>query len=217
MGYLLLMPNEWPGEILRNRREALKLSTRAVARLAGVSQAAIGQYERGDANLANARASTLKGLSFALEWSLEDLQKITGIDFGLQETDFHPDRALPIGYFMMPLIGQAQGGSTETYPVPNGIKRRPGTRAFIVSGDSMAPTIQDGDALLVDTNMTNIQKGKVYVLEVIGNGFCVKRVREIDGAWILDSDNPAHGLYRPEEVNIVGQVYKRLPAAEDVR
>jgi repressor LexA len=216
MIYLDAMPEEWPGEKLRKRRDELKLSTRELARAAGISQAAVGQYERGDVNIANAKGSTVRALADALEWSLEDLQRETGIDFGIDPKIHTGDRVTPVGYTMTPIMNSAKAGSPESYPVPNGVKRRPGTRVFLVDGDSMTPTFQDGDALLVDTNLTNVQDSKVYVLEVIGNGFCVKRARMISGQWLLDSDNPRHGMFRPDEVRVIGRVYKKLPAAEDV-
>jgi repressor LexA len=167
-------------------------------------------------NLVNARVGTLKGMADALDWSLEDLEHELGLELGLEPKIHSGDRVTAVGYTMIEIMNSAKAGSPETYPVPNGVKRRPGTRAFIVDGDSMAPTFQDGDALLVDTNLTNVTESKVYVLEVIGNGYCVKRARKISGEWILDSDNPLHGMFRPDEVRVVGRVYKKLPAAEDV-
>jgi phage repressor protein C with HTH and peptisase S24 domain len=59
------------------------------------------------------------------------------------------------------------------------------------SGDSMLPTIADGDPLLIDTAKRDI-RDKIYVVRR-GNGVFVKRLqRRSDGSLLLLSDNPAH-------------------------
>lgn len=63
------------------------------------------------------------------------------------------------------------------------------------TGDSMDPTIRDGELLLVDTDAVTIQSGRVYVIAV-DDGLIVKRVvRRVDGSLLIKSDNPA---YEPE-------------------
>jgi phage repressor protein C with HTH and peptisase S24 domain len=67
----------------------------------------------------------------------------------------------------------------------------------IAVGDSMRPTIQDGDLLLVDTTDRTFSSFGVYVL-VIGGERLVKRVqRKLDGSLVLISDN---GTYQPDHV-----------------
>jgi phage repressor protein C with HTH and peptisase S24 domain len=64
-------------------------------------------------------------------------------------------------------------------------------------GDSMRPTIQDGDLLLVDTTDRTFSSFGVYVLE-IGGERLVKRVqRKLDGSLVLISDNDT---YQPDQV-----------------
>jgi len=65
-------------------------------------------------------------------------------------------------------------------------------------GESMHPTIQNGDLLLVDTTDRNCNSFGVYVLE-IGGERLVKRVqRKLDGSLVLISDNEA---YQPDQVS----------------
>ena len=65
-------------------------------------------------------------------------------------------------------------------------------------GESMQPTIQDGDLLLVDTTDRSISSFGVYVLE-IGGERLVKRVqRKLDGSLVLISDNDT---YQPDQVS----------------
>lgn len=64
-------------------------------------------------------------------------------------------------------------------------------------GDSMLPTIRDGDLLLLDTTNRGIGSFGLYVLE-IGGERLVKRVqRKLDGSLVLISDNPT---YQPDQV-----------------
>lgn len=59
-------------------------------------------------------------------------------------------------------------------------------------GDSMSPTFNDGDILLVDRGIIDIKLDAVYVLERDGELY-VKRVqRRLDGALIIKSDNPLY-------------------------
>jgi phage repressor protein C with HTH and peptisase S24 domain len=59
-------------------------------------------------------------------------------------------------------------------------------------GDSMRPTIAEGDVLLVDTNITHVRDSAIYVLQLSGV-LLVKRVRiRLDGGVDVISDNPAY-------------------------
>lgn len=74
-----------------------------------------------------------------------------------------------------------------------------------VSGDSMAPTLSDGDVIIVDTSRTAIDASDIYVVR-IGGDLVVKRIhRRVDGSLVLKGDNPA---YEPEHVmsNAVGSL-----------
>jgi phage repressor protein C with HTH and peptisase S24 domain len=67
----------------------------------------------------------------------------------------------------------------------------------IAVGESMQPTIHDGDILLIDTTDRHIRSFGIYVLEVEGERL-VKRVqRKLDGSLVLISDN---SVYLPDQV-----------------
>lgn len=57
-------------------------------------------------------------------------------------------------------------------------------------GDSMLPTIKDGDALLVDTSDRTPKDGKIYVI-TYGGDLLAKRLIDLGGRWFIDSDNKA--------------------------
>ena len=63
---------------------------------------------------------------------------------------------------------------------------------FQVRGDSMEPTIRDGDTILVDQTDALPQDGFIY-LSTLGDALMVKRFQRIPGGWRLRSENPDRG------------------------
>lgn len=86
-------------------------------------------------------------------------------------------------------------------------------------GDSMEPTIQDGDAILFDTSDTRPVDGSLYVIQVDGMAnpeYYVKRAIILDAGIYFQSDNPAgdHQWRKPkpmasakEPITIIGRVH----------
>jgi phage repressor protein C with HTH and peptisase S24 domain len=73
------------------------------------------------------------------------------------------------------------------------LRRNPAHLALIeCSGDSMEPTLRDGDVLMVDTSVTEVQSSRIYVLDVDG-ALLVKRIqRMLNGSYRVISDNPRY-------------------------
>ncbi|PPT26954.1 cI repressor protein [Xanthomonas arboricola] len=86
-------------------------------------------------------------------------------------------------------------------------------------GDSMEPTIGDGDAILFDTSDTRVVDGSMYVIQVDGMArpeYFVKRAMVLDGVTYFQSDNPSgdHNWRRPkrmdsqrEPITVIGRVH----------
>ena len=74
------------------------------------------------------------------------------------------------------------------------------------AGDSMEPTIRDGDLVVVDQDQRVAVENQLFVLR-IREGVVVRRLRRIGDHWSLASDNPAH-VSRPVAADdrIVGRV-----------
>lgn len=67
-----------------------------------------------------------------------------------------------------------------------------------VIGDSMEPTLSEGDVVLLDMTTKSVLDGSIYVLQLNG-GLLVKRIhRKLDGSVVVKSDNPR---YDPEIVS----------------
>ncbi|MCF8799223.1 XRE family transcriptional regulator [Xanthomonas campestris] len=86
-------------------------------------------------------------------------------------------------------------------------------------GDSMEPTIQDGDAILFDTSDTRPVDGSLYVIQVHGMAnpeYFVKRALVLEAGVYFQSDNPAgdHQWRKPKPmvskkhpITIIGRVH----------
>ncbi|MEW6691680.1 MAG: S24 family peptidase [Pseudomonadota bacterium] len=81
--------------------------------------------------------------------------------------------------------------------------------AIRARGDSMEPTIQSGDTLLVDLRVTTPRADGIYIIEQEG-GLSAKRIqRAPDGTLYIRSDNPAYREFvmRPDTpLNIIGRL-----------
>lgn len=86
------------------------------------------------------------------------------------------------------------------------------------SGNSMEPTINDGDVLLVDESKLEPKDGQIFAMQSSTKGTIVKRLVKSDiGGWIIRSDNPDKARYGDEtlrdgeinEVRIIGRVVWR--------
>lgn len=86
------------------------------------------------------------------------------------------------------------------------------------SGNSMEPTINDGDVLLVDESKIEPKDGQIFAMQSESKGTIVKRLVKSDfDGWIIRSDNPDKARYGDEtlrdgeinEVRIIGRVVWR--------
>lgn len=88
----------------------------------------------------------------------------------------------------------------------------PGRLVLITGrGDSMIPTIQPGESLLVDTGVTAFERDGIYLVN-LGNGQQIKRLIDhgADEGVRVHSDNPAYPTIRWPKGGVVGgKVYLR--------
>lgn len=95
------------------------------------------------------------------------------------------------------------------------LRRKPQNLAILeAAGDSMEPTIRDGDVIMIDVAVEDLVSGRIYVVELAGE-LLVKRIqRRVNGNLLVLSDN---SRYPPEEVpaeagkrlRIIGEVVWR--------
>lgn len=81
-------------------------------------------------------------------------------------------------------------------------------RALVLEGDSMRPTIGDGDTVVLDLSSDRFIDGRIFAF-TIGNEAYVKRLRRAPGRLLMVSDNPdfpPEPIPREEDFRIIGQV-----------
>ena len=75
-----------------------------------------------------------------------------------------------------------------------------------VRGDSMEPTLHDGDIVLLDMREPELRDGEIYTLRR-SDELLVKRLRRQGSNWLIFSDNTAYPVETlDEEVAVVGRV-----------
>ncbi len=74
-----------------------------------------------------------------------------------------------------------------------------------VKGDSMEPTLSDGDLVLIDLRANRVEDNAIYVIQS-NDSLLVKRIqRKLDGSMVVRSDNP---IYETEV--LTGETADRL-------
>lgn len=173
------------------------------------SQGAVGQYLRGVIPLnLPALLSFCRVLGVTPESispTLASLVPISNEDVATPIIPIENGAEVPEGYVAIPNYNlKCQAGSSHiqweiereiepsTYSLKylrnQGIKPQ-NARRVKVTGDSMEPTLYDGDSVLIDCGDTSVRDGKVYALRY-GDGFRVKRIlKKYDSSLVLVSDN----------------------------
>jgi len=184
-----------------DKARSLGITQEKLAHELGITQGAVSQYLNGKIPM-NYR--TLKVFAAAL---------------GIEDTDIRND--LPEQQYSSPapsddawddIVGYSQaaglgaGAEAAEYAETHSLKfkktslRRRGIygrdlAVYYGKGDSMEPTIKDGDAILFDTSDTRVSDGLLYVIQVDGMArpeYFVKRAMVLDTGVYFQSDNP-HG------------------------
>lgn len=214
-----IMATEDVSSFVDRRIKELGLSVRKVANLAGISHTHLGNLIKGMASWKEVQLSTLEGLAYALDIPLSDLIALARgkeLPSSPMTAKLQPgERVSKVRFFIEPVRGLASAGQpidADGMPVLADVWRR-GSLLYQVEGDSMAPTLNDGDRVYVDPTELDLREGRVYVFEIPGNGHTIKRVRRLDdGELWLVSDNPKYRPWRPSEMRVIGRVYYHDPA-----
>ena len=83
-------------------------------------------------------------------------------------------------------------------------------RIFRVSGDSMLPTLADGDFVLAKKLNENYLDGNVVIINDTAHGFIIKRIKELNkrefAAYGDNKDSNSDqcfGMYTPEDLKFI--------------
>jgi len=87
------------------------------------------------------------------------------------------------------------------------LRLRPASTAMLrARGDSMVPTIADGDQIVIDERDTRVSESPaIFVLRRDGV-LLVKRVAKVAEGFVISSDNPVYPPIRSTSVDVIGRV-----------
>lgn len=187
------------------------------AEVAGRSTDALNRWMKGETEptfSALARMASRKGVS--LEWLASGSGEMTLSEFTPED-----------GYVFIPRYEvRASAGTGQIVESENlkgflafqadwirsRLRRNPSNLVVLEAyGDSMRPTIKDGDIMLVDISEDRVRGPAIYVVRA-GNEAIVKRVElKLDGSLLVKSDNPAYEAMTirsdsADELRVIGKV-----------
>lgn len=211
------------GTFLKNRREELGYSTNQMLIKTEIDKSDISRIENGKKRKLN--PIYLKKLAKALKLDVIELFKMVGfldedIEIHTKKESFELKNVIKKIVYL-PVYGKASAGNgylnleQEIYKMPILDEDFPDGCFFVkIDGNSMEPTIIEGEFALVDPNDIEYQKNKIYVVTYDDESF-IKRIviDERTGIVILKSDNTKYDdilidIEKQEYLKINGKVIK---------
>ena len=207
---------------LKARARQLGVNAAHVAEMAGVNRSFVYDIMRGRSENPNLERLQLvaDALKVDRNWLLHGMGRVEGDSPIIN----HPDDIF-VAIRSVRVSAAMGGGAVVEQPAEDGkpyhfqkswirdrLKARPADlRILHVEGDSMLPTLKDGDVVLVDLSRTAPTPPGLFVL-FDGLGLVAKRLEHVadsePAAVRVISDNPIYAPYErsAEEVNIVGRI-----------
>lgn len=202
--------------------------------MAGITQPSLSDLETGETK--EAMPSTLRGLSNALRVRYDWLADESG---PMEEDYSTPDRAArdtPLPYTPRPDVVEipvfdVAGSMGPGAAVPEhdlvidhirlmgswvrntlpGVSAPSNLAVISAMGNSMTPTFNDGDILMVDRGVSTLRTDDVYVLEFHDELYIKRIQRRPDGSVAIISDNKVHdpmivSAGEKENIRVIGRV-----------
>jgi phage repressor protein C with HTH and peptisase S24 domain len=214
-------------ERLKKAREALGISKSELARRAGCDPSAINHLESGKTKSLSGKLAVNipRVLGISAVWLSEGKGEMkspspmrfravqtseTAIDVPVMNAigSMGIGKPLPEHDAVVDHVRVARQWVSLMFPSISNAKN---LAVIAACGDSMRPTFDDGDMLLVDTGVTEIKIDAVYVL-ALGDELYIKRLqRRPDGAFLMISDNRQYDPYPisdigKQELRVLGRV-----------
>lgn len=208
------------GKRVKFQREKHGWSQSELAKRAEVSQGAISQLENGTSENTRHLSKIAKALKVTTEYLTDgkemvkeqmpemDEYVIVGGDKAGQ--DPNPDEYVMIPQYDVKgscgngnLVGDVavKGGLVFKKEWIQALGKSDSDLATVhAQGNSMAPTIEDGQVLLVDTSETQPQSAKIYLI-CVDDQLYIKRLINMFDKWIMRSDNTDKHSYPDIEIS----------------
>ncbi|MGL4982899.1 MAG: XRE family transcriptional regulator [Treponemataceae bacterium] len=132
-------------------------------------------------------------------------------------TGNNDSKALPLKYILIPMLSQKVSAgfgheledddtTTQLIKIPASMAKYKNLKALSVKGDSMYPTLSDGDIVVCDC-IKYFDGDGLYVIKTAGDEF-VKRIITTNKGYSIISDNKAYPsiLEKHDEVDLIGKV-----------
>lgn len=228
------------GERIRLIRKLLGLTQKEMGEKIGRSWKTINRWEAGEREIPDTALKLIsKALNVPYEWLKEgrgemwerkekieeEEEKLRKIRETLLEGLVEKTVEYLKKFERIPIVGRAGAGFPE-HPADmevigwiftsKGTSQQGGKFAVEVRGDSMEPTLHDGDFLVFKPYVgdgSDIPNGKVVVVRNHSGELIVKRLMKVNGLIVLTSDNPKYPPIPPEQfttedLRIVGVAVK---------
>ncbi|QWK19738.1 MAG: XRE family transcriptional regulator [Hydrogenobacter thermophilus] len=196
------------GERLKTLIGILGLTQREFAERVGVSKSLISEYVHGKRIPPKKTLALIsKTFNVSMRWLAEGEGEMFLPKESVEELEFI---AVPI----ITSVGAGGNIYTSDYELIQRSKLpHARVKAFRVDGDSMEPTIQKGELVIIDEEDKELRDGGIYLIAEPENGLRIRRLRRLNDEWWLFADNPAYAPERLKEGCIIGRVkYKFKPA-----
>ncbi|MBI9078100.1 MAG: helix-turn-helix transcriptional regulator [Desulfatibacillum sp.] len=213
---------------LKERRSFLSMTQEDLAFKVGVSKTTIQNYESGT----SPKAEFVVGLSNALDCEIAWLltgegPTERGEAIGHQSqpaANLDPNGGLDLDEFdYIPMSHAELSAGAGAVVLSEGFKNRFAFRRdwlrrvginkshavmMVVRGDSMEPTLESHDTVIVDLNRTRIDTGQIYAVNIGDDLLSIKRLESLGRQVRIISDNPAYDTYKRDmsEIRVIGQV-----------
>jgi len=207
-------------EIIERIKKVIKakgLTQKEFAQAINLAPSTITEYFAGRANPSDKVLKLIsKVFGVSYEWLKEGkgemFEKASFLDMNINDIYYELRQRMKEQFWSIPVIGKVGAGFPQAkgdleivgyFDIPK-IKGLKPEQLFgaIVHGDSMAPTLLDGDTVIAkiyEGDATNIPNKKVVIVANPDGELYVKRLFKADGKFILLSDNPSYPPIYPEE------------------
>jgi len=221
------------GKRIRKLREVLRLTQKQFGERIGKSWRTVQDWEAGKSSIPD---HTLRFISSTFGVSYEWLKTGQGEMWEKREKALLEEleaktREVLEKLVRIPIVGRAGAGFPESPAdmdvvgwvlVSKETFQKGGKFSVQVSGDSMEPTLHDGDFVVFKAYVgdgSDIPSGKVVVVRNYSGELIVKRLTRVNGSIVLTSDNPKYPPIpsekaQEEEWRIVGVAVEAIKRVE---
>ncbi|GLR63935.1 XRE family transcriptional regulator [Marinospirillum insulare] len=216
-------------KVLRELMRVAGVNQVGLSRKTGVKQSTISRIlnPTGSSGIKNPTDQQLRPLADFLACTVDQLRGYQALDqenlnYSVKEDELAVNPAEPRQEFISLLSASSEPGtnhfkSHNEIPFHRDWLSKMGVkpvnlRATYAVGNSMYPSIADGDVLLVNICDQQPKSGKVYALYRPDNSISIKRLNEkLTGGWIISNDNPNKHSHPDEECD--DSILNTLPIA----